>query len=434
MYIVTAGYNDMVIAKIELWFDFSCPYAYLASRRADQLGMAIDWRPMLLGGVFRAIGAGDGPMATLSPAKARHNLADMQRYAELFDVPFQMPPAHPMRTVRALRTLLGLPRATWSQAIPAIYAAYWQRAEDITADAVIAAALVGAGLAADAIATALAHADDEAIKAELRARTDEAIALGIFGAPAWIVRRDDRPPILVWGQDRFDWLLAIRDGWDPEAGPPPGGPRTIVATPNARAVDFYFDVSSPFAYLALTQLHALGVEPRLRPILVGALFKELGTANVPLFAYPAPKLRHIGLEMTRWAAWWGERLAMPTKFPQRTVAAQRLCVLAAREGFAVGLRVARALGRAMWAEDRDLEDPATLVAIVDACGCPGAAWVARCADADVKQALVESTAAARAANVFGVPTFVVDGETLIWGQDRFDLVARALAGWKPVHG
>lgn len=440
MYIVTAGYNDGVIAKIELWFDFSCPYAYLASRRAHTLGMEIDWRPMLLGGVFRGIGAGDGPMATLSAAKARHNVADMYRWAEVFDAPFQVPAAHPMRTVRALRTLLALPHATWPEAIPAIFAAYWQRAEDVTSAPVIAAALAGAGIDPETIATAQAAADGDPIKDALRARTDEAIALGIFGAPAWIVRRDGHSPILVWGQDRFAWLEAIRDGWDPEINPPPVGSRSLPPSPahaGARA-ELYFDVSSPFAYLALTQLDALiaatGVTPTLQPILLGALFKELGTTNVPLFTFPPPKLRYVGLEMARWARWWGVPLAMPSKFPQRTVTAQRLCILAAAEGFAVGVEVATALGRAMWAEDRDLEDPATLVAIVDACGQPGAAWVARCADADIKQALVATTAAARAANVFGVPTVVVDGATLIWGQDRLDLVVRALAGWKPVHG
>src|SRR5512139_3992707 len=78
-------------AVLELWFDFSCPYAYLASQRVAALGVPVDWRPMLLGGVFRGIGAGDGPMATLSVAKATHNLHDMHRWAELFDVPFQMP-------------------------------------------------------------------------------------------------------------------------------------------------------------------------------------------------------------------------------------------------------------------------------------------------------------------------------------------------------
>src|ERR1041384_5913415 len=105
------------LGVLELWFDFSCPYAYLASRRAKHLAVEIDWRPMLLGGVFRGIGAGDGPMATLSPAKARHNAADMHRWAGVINTPFRMPTAPPMRTVRALRVLLGLPRREWPAAI-----------------------------------------------------------------------------------------------------------------------------------------------------------------------------------------------------------------------------------------------------------------------------------------------------------------------------
>ena len=112
---------------VDFWFDFSCPYAYLASRRIEAIatsrGASVRFRPMLLGGVFRGIGAGDGPMATLSAAKADHNLRDMARWAERLDVPFAMPAAHPMRTVRALRILLGLAEARWPMAIHAIYAA-----------------------------------------------------------------------------------------------------------------------------------------------------------------------------------------------------------------------------------------------------------------------------------------------------------------------
>ena len=171
---------------LELWFDFSCPYAYLASRRAPALGTAIDWRPMLLGGIFRGLGTGDGPMATLSAAKAAHNLHDMHRWAHLFGEPFRMPAAHPMRTVRALRVLLALPGPRWPAAIEAIFAAYWQRGEDITRDEVIAGALAAAGLAGEEVAAAFARAEDADIKDELRRRTDEALALGIFGAPAWI--------------------------------------------------------------------------------------------------------------------------------------------------------------------------------------------------------------------------------------------------------
>ncbi len=423
---------------LELWFDFSCPYAYLASRRASTLGVPIDWRPMLLGGVFRGIGAGDGPMATLSHAKATHNLNDMHRWAELFDVPFRMPAGHPMRTVRALRTLLGLPHSRWPDAITALYAAYWQRGEDITRDEVIGGALRDGGIAEAEIAEALSRADSDAIKDDLRRRTDEAIGLGIFGAPAWVFR-DRASPLLVWGQDRMPWLEAILAGWSPDTTAPPGGPRPLVTpgpAPAGTTLDVYFDISSPFAYLALTQLPALlatGATTRLVPILLGGLFRNIGQANVPLFAMPAPKLRYVGLEMTRWARWWGVPFEQPRKFPQRTVTAQRLALLAAQGDLMTGVRLATALGRAMWAEQRDLEDDATLRVILEAEGLP-ASWVERTQEPGIKAALAANTTAAHAAGVFGVPTFVVNGKHLFWGQDRLDLVARALEGSEPVHG
>ena len=457
-----------MITSIDLWFDFSCPYAYLASRRAPALGVEVRWQPMLLGGVFRGIDptggvaprpigaadrvptpdrratrvdAGDGPMATLSPAKAAHNLRDMHRWAERFGVPLRVPAGHPRRTVRALRVLLALPHSRWPAAIAALFAAYWVDEADVTADAVIAEALGGAGIAEAEVAEALRRADDPAIKDELRRRTDEALALGVFGAPAWIARRPGGAPILVWGQDRFPWLEAILAGWDPEAGEPPGGPRPVEAPAQvtARGLDVYFDVASPFAYFALTQLPALvanGPAPRLAPILLGALFRDIDQRDVPLFAYPAPKRSYVGLELLRWARWWGVPFVFPSKFPRRTIAAQRLALLAARESPTVGMRLAAALGRAMWAEQRDLEDAATLRAILAAEELP-AAWLERTQEPEVKAALAANTAAARDAGVFGVPAFVVDAGAarhLVWGQDRLDFVAAMLAGWQPRHG
>lgn len=417
---------------LELWFDFSCPYAYLASRQAKQLG-EVDWRPMLLGGVFRGIGAGDGPMATISPPKQMHNVHDMYRWADVFGEPFRLPAAHPMRTVLALRTLLALPRDAWPAAIEAIFAAYWQRGDDVTQPAVIAAALAAAGLAPEVIADAQARADDPAIKDELRRRTDEAIALGIFGAPAW-VSRDAEPHVLIWGQDRMAWVRALRAGWRLE-GPPPDGPHPFAPAAPAlagRRLDVYFDVASPFAYLGLTQLPALagGAELRLIPILLGALFRDLQQANVPWFAMPPAKQRYVGEDMQRWARWWGVPFTLPRKFPQRTIAAQRLAIVAAHHNVTTGVRLAAALGRAMWGEGRDLEDEATLRAVLAAESLPDE-WLARTQDPAIKAELAANTAAAREAGVFGVPTFVVDGQHLFWGQDRIELVSRALAGWEP---
>jgi 2-hydroxychromene-2-carboxylate isomerase len=415
--------------RLELWFDFSCPYAYLASHKAPGIaraaGAELAWKPMLLGGVFRGIGAGDGPMATLGPAKAAHNLRDMARWAAVFGVPFRVPAAHPMRTVRALRVLLGLPHSRWPGAIAAIYAAYWARAEDITRDEVIASALT-TSVPDDEIAAAIASADSDPIKAELKQRTDEAIAHGIFGAPGW--RVDGK---LIWGQDRIPWVDAALAGWDLDSTPP-GGARPfggdVQPFQSPHAMEFYCDVSSPYAYFALTQLTSLaratGIAPKLHPILLGGLFRDIGQVDAPLMVMTAPKQRYVLEEMNRWGRWWGVPFSMPTKFPQRTINAQRLCLVVEDDA---QIRLAQALGRAMWAEQRDLESAETLREILDETGLPKE-LLERTAEPAIKAQLIAETNAAKAAGIFGVPSFVVNNH-LVWGQDRLDLVMRYAAGW-----
>jgi 2-hydroxychromene-2-carboxylate isomerase len=425
---------------VEYWFDFSCPYAYLGSEVIEAIcaraGATLRWRPMLLGGVFRAIGAGDGPMATLSPGKADHTRRDAMRWAERRGVPLAFPAGHPIRTVRALRVLLGLPEARWPPAIHALYRAYWQVGADLTGDDAIDAALAGAGIDAAARATARRAADGEA-RTTLRRLTDEAVARGVFGAPAIFVRAGGRPPLLLWGQDRLGWLEAVLGGWRPDEKEGPGdgalgGPATPEVT---RTVDFWFDVASPFAYLGSTQIEAVcaaaGATLRWRPLLLGALFRQVGTPDVPLLAMPDAKRRYVAGELARWARWWGVPFAMPTRFPMRTVTAQRL-VIAAGEAPALIHRLMRGL----WVEDLDLAEPAVLRRLAGEAGVDPD-LVARTAEPALKQALIDRTAEARDAGVFGVPTCVVHdpaGPLRFWGQDRLELVAAALRGWRPAAG
>ena len=199
--------------RVDFYYDFSCPYAYLAHTQIEALceraGAELIWRPMLLGGVFQAIGAPQIPASTMSVNKARLNDLDMRRWADHFGVPLVMPPTHPNRTVLALRAALAaeeaLPRAS-----RALFHAYWALGKNLAEPNVVRETLDGAGLDG---ATLVRRADDPILKEALRARTDEAIALDIFGAPSFIITVPGIPRQLFWGQDRLDFVEKALGGW-----------------------------------------------------------------------------------------------------------------------------------------------------------------------------------------------------------------------------
>ncbi|WP_428268079.1 2-hydroxychromene-2-carboxylate isomerase [Haliangium sp.] len=435
---------------VELFFDFSCPYAYLASTRIEALcaaaGAELTWRPMLLGGVFRSLWNGPEPMARMGPAKARHTELDMQRWAARWGVPLRRPAAHPMRTVRALRALLAVDERHWPALIHGVYRAYWQRGDDITDPGVVRAVLTEAGLGPESIARAMEAHDDPAIKEELRRRTEEAVSRGVFGAPTMFVHRDDAgDPLMFWGQDRLHLVEAALAGWRPGHGPAPR--RASTPTPSAAereaearpTLHFWYDFSSPFAYLAATQIEAVAANAGARlvwqPMLLGAVFKQIGTANVPLFDMPEAKRRYMNADLGHWASYWGQPFRFASRFPMRTVTALRLALLA---GDRIG-PLSLALFRALWTDDRDIDDADTLADILTKEGFDAAAMLAGTQDPALKQRLIDQTTTAVEAGVFGAPTTIIEpagaattdtADRLYWGQDRLNLVedrARELA-------
>jgi 2-hydroxychromene-2-carboxylate isomerase len=181
---------------VELFWDFSSPFAYLGNTQAEALaertGATLVSRPMLLGGLFKAVGQVDVPLSTWSDAKREYTLRDIARWAEYWGVPFKWPSRFPMSSVKALRAYLALPENRRLDFRRKVFTAYWAEDRDIADEAVLAE-LVGDGAAA-----VLQKTKDPAIKQELIDATKYAENKGVFGAPTWLV--DDRD--LFWGQDR----------------------------------------------------------------------------------------------------------------------------------------------------------------------------------------------------------------------------------------
>jgi 2-hydroxychromene-2-carboxylate isomerase len=401
---------------IDFWFDYSCPYAYLGftqiARIADKTSAKLTLKPMLLGGVFRANDTPQKLFATLSSQKALHNGEDMARWARLFDVPLELPAAHPFRTVEALRATIAT--GVDPKVVAGFHRAYWVENRPVSDDATLRDVLTAAGHDANDI---LERIKGEDLKADLFRRTDEAIALGIFGAPAYVVDGEH----LYWGQDRMHMVLGLRadDVY-------PGAPKALGSETNApHTLDFFWDFSSPFAYLGSSQAEALaertGATLVSRPMLLGGLFKAVGQVDVPLSTWSDAKRNYTLRDIGRWAEYWGVPFKWPSRFPMSSIKPLR-AYLALPENRRLDFR--RKVFAAYWAEDRDIADDAVLAELI---GDGADAVMEKTKDPAIKQELIDATKYAEKKGVFGAPTWLVDDRDLFWGQDRVLLVERALA-------
>lgn len=407
---------------LEFWFDFSCPFAYLASTRVEALAARVRaevvGRPLLLGGVFKTVGAPQKLFQSLGPAKAKHNQNDMRRHASVYGVPLRTPEGHPIRTVEALRSLLAVGEPFMPLA-HRFFRAYWVDGIDLGTEDGVARVLREAGH--DPIAVR-ARAESQEIKEDLRRRTDEGIARGIFGVPAFFVEGE-----LFWGQDRLDFVEEALGGV-PESMPP--ADRVAPMYP----VDFYFDYSSPFSYIASERAERMvGRALRWKPFLLGGLFKTIGAPDVPFFTQSEPKRKHTVRDLDRQAARGGIPFRWPSRFPMNTVLALRVTLAAFSSEPERTPVLLHRLFRAYWAEDLDISDAGVVERLSTEAGFDGAALVGRASHPEVKDALRRATDEAVLAGVFGAPTFVVHpgsgrDPALYWGADRLDLATRAARG------
>ena len=198
---------------------------------------------------------------------------------------------------------------------------------------------------------------------------------------------------------------------------------------SSKTVEFFFDFGSPTTYLAHTQLPRIAAETGAqlvyRPMLLGGVFKATGNAS-PV-SVPA-KGRWMGGDITRWAARYGVPFAFNPHFPINTLTLMRGAVGLQLRHPAMFTRYVDAIFNAMWAQPRDMAQPAEVAAVLAplaADGLTADAFMALVADADVKAGLIKNTDEAVARGVFGAPTCFV-GPAMYFGQDRLDFVREAL--------
>jgi len=188
---------------IECWFEFGSNYSYLSLMRIEALaldaGVALRYRPFLLGPVFRELGWQSSPFAE-QKEKGEYVWRDMARRAAKYGIPFRRPSTFPRRALLPMRVaLVGADQAWMGEYCRRIMLQNWAHDREIDDAAVVLEALLE--LVDDPHAV-LAAAGTQEVKEALRAQTAKARALGIFGAPTFIVGGER-----FWGDDRLEDAL-----------------------------------------------------------------------------------------------------------------------------------------------------------------------------------------------------------------------------------
>ncbi len=193
-----------------------------------------------------------------------------------------------------------------------------------------------------------------------------------------------------------------------------------------KTIDYYFTVTSPWSYLGDARLRAIagrhGWRINHRPVDMGDMFAVSG--GLPLAKRPPQRVAYRMMELKRWRDRLGVPLTLEPKFfPAADTMARRLILAAQHDGLDAPRLgdLVHAFMRAVWVDEKDIADPATLTAVLDGMGLDSAHLLARADAADIDAAARANTEQAKRIGVFGAPTYVIDGE-LFWGQDRLDFV------------
>ena len=192
-------------------------------------------------------------------------------------------------------------------------------------------------------------------------------------------------------------------------------------------IEFYFDFSSPYSYLASELIDPLaekyGRKVKWRPIMLGPALKLVGTQ--PLMSYPI-KGQYSKRDFDRSARFHGVPFRFPTRFPAITLAAARGYYWLHGQDCAQAREFARSVFRAYWIDDQDIGELETVLKIADRLRIDRDALTTAIATPEIKDRLKQETEAAIDKGMFGAPYFIVDGEPF-WGVDRLPQVEKWLA-------
>ena len=189
------------MSKLRFYYDIVCPFAYVASTRVVEISrearIDLEWKPVLLGGIYQGTGAVQDPNAVMPASKSRLTRLDARRQADLAGIPLEFPAEHPRRTVAAMRLLLAVDDQHRADLTADLFRAYWVSGLDIADLDVLQSLAAPYGLDVRAVNA------DSGIRQGLFDASAHAVSLGAFGVPT--MELGDR---IWWGADRLPFVRA----------------------------------------------------------------------------------------------------------------------------------------------------------------------------------------------------------------------------------
>ncbi|HEY7534446.1 MAG TPA: 2-hydroxychromene-2-carboxylate isomerase [Thermodesulfobacteriota bacterium] len=190
----------MVVKGIQFWFEFASTYSYLSvmriEDRAREAGIPVEWKPFLLGPIFRNQGWNTSPF-NIYHAKGIYMWRDIERLCDKYNIPFKQPSKFPRNSLLSARVGCIAMSERWCQEFTrAVFRANFALDREIADPMIITEILDSIGLDGSGL---IKRAESPENKEILRKQTEEAISLGIFGAPTFVVGTE-----LFWGNDRLE--------------------------------------------------------------------------------------------------------------------------------------------------------------------------------------------------------------------------------------
>ena len=195
------------MVHFEFYFDISSPWTYLAFSRVENIaqkcGVDIDWKPILVGGVFNSVNETVYEQrANPHPVKGRYYVKDLQDWAQFCGIEIGAPPVFPVRAVNLMRAaLVALDADCLPDFSRSAFHAYWGELRDVSQPEELAQICTGVGLDPNDVAEKI-NSDD--IKGRLRTNTEELVARGGFGSPTMFINGSD----MYFGNDRLPLVEA----------------------------------------------------------------------------------------------------------------------------------------------------------------------------------------------------------------------------------